>query len=293
MKKLMVWSLVLVLMCAGLAQAAEWSDGRSPSQPYVGVPEVNLNEIMGYMMFYPSAKMTKDYACQRLFIYLPREDVKAGKGTLYLVDQDANQQVWSTTMNNTAAVRQRPITDAELTSLLWGGGTCFEIRLPKTLAVGKNYFVNMTRECIVSNDGKVDNPEVGGTTAWAINIGGQFGVSNMEYRRPNGDGTYQEQLLTPQVGDEIRFDLVLGGEAAMAVVYAYNDSVDFIQQTYTESCEVIGSVTGDTIGWGVTFLDAAGNPILDMDDPVLDEDGNPVLDDEGNPTYYAVRVEFL
>ena len=112
MKKTMVLVLVLVMLCVGMAQAAEWTNGLSPSKPYPGVPEVDLNEIMGYMMFYPSVNMPKEYACQRLFIYLPREDVRAGKGTLYLVDLDSNQQIWSTTMNNTTAVRQRPITDA-------------------------------------------------------------------------------------------------------------------------------------------------------------------------------------
>ena len=293
MKKMMVWALLLVMLCVGMAQAAEWTEGRSPSQPSAGVSEVDLNEIMGYMMFYPSTKMPKDYGCQRVFIYLPREDVKAGKGTLYLVDLDNNEQVWSTSMDNSEAVRQRPITDGELNSLLWGGGTCFEVRLPKTLALGKNYFVNMTRDCIVTTDGNVDNPEVGGTDAWAINIGGDFGVSNMEYRRPLEDGTYEEQIMKPQVGDEIRFDLVLGGEAAMAVVYAYNNSVDFIQQTYTESCEVIGSVTSDNVGWGVVFMDAAGNPIQDTDDPVLDENGNPTVDENGDPVYNAARIEFL
>ena len=118
----------------------------------------------------------------------------------------------------------------------------------------------MTSDCILTTDGK-EMPQVGGTDKWAFKLEGDFGVSGMEYRRAKDDGTYEEQILKPQVGDEIRFDLVLAGDATPAVVYGYNDSVDFIQQTYTESCEVIGSVIGDTIGWGVMFLDAEGNQI--------------------------------
>ena len=260
MKRLMVFVLVVLMLCAGMAQAAEWRDGLSASQPYVGVRPVDLNEHLGYMMFYPSANMKAEYACQRLFIYLPREDVRAGSGMLYLCSVEDNQQIWSTAMNNTAVVEQRAITEEELNGLLWGSGTCFEVVLPKSLEFGKNYFVNMERNCIVSNDGKVDNPEVGGTDAWSFTLEGAFGVSGMEYRRMQPDGTYLEGITNPQAGDQIRFDLVLGGNATMAAVYAFN-GVDFQTTSYTVSCEVLGTVEAEFPMWGVMFLDAQGNEV--------------------------------
>ena len=260
MKRLMVLVLVVVMLCAGMAQAAEWRDGLSASQPYVGVRPVNLSEHMGYMMFYPSANMAAEYACQRLFIYLPREDVHAGTGMLYLCSVEDNKQIWSTPMNNAAAVEQREITEEELNGLLWGGGTCFEVVLPKSLEFGKNYFVNMERNCIVTNDGRVDNPEVGGTDAWSFSLQGEFGVSGMEYRRLQPDGSYEEGIITPQAGDEIHFELILGGNATMAAVYAFN-GVDFQTTSFTASCEVIGSVDAEFPMWGVMFLDAQGNEV--------------------------------
>ena len=261
MKRLMVLVLVVLMLCAGMAQAAEWREGLSPSQPYVGVRPVDLDEHMGYMMFYPSAKMQAENACQRLFIYLPREDVKVGNGTLYLCVEGESTPIWSTVMTNAEAVEQREITEEELTGLLWGGGTCFEILLPKSLEFGKNYFVNMTRDCIVTTDGKLDNPEVGGTEAWGFTLQGEYGVGGMEYRRPAPDGSYVDGIMKPQAGDEIRFDLVLGGNATMAVIYGYNDSVDFDVTSFDESGEVVGSVMTEYPMWGVMFLDAQGQEV--------------------------------
>lgn len=262
-------ALVMALMlCAGIAQAAEWEEGTSPGQPYPNMPEINLDEQMGYMMFYPTeksgqgAKMGIESACQRLYIYLPREDVKAGDGTLYLCSEEVKRgEIWKTSMNDTAAVTQRAIREEELDGLLWGGGTCFEVKLPRTLELGKTYFINMERGCIVS-EGGVDSPEVGGTEAWRFTLEGDWGVNGMEYRRSLGNNKYEEGLLTPQAGDEIRFDLVLGGDAVAAVVNRFQDeSVEFETTYYAESAEVTGVVTKENPQWFVMFLDDAGNEL--------------------------------
>lgn len=254
MKKWIAVILAMVLLCAGMAQAAVWADGKGPSKPYSNVPEVNLNQNIGYMMFYPSAFLPVQHACQRLFIYLPREDVKAGDGMIYLYTQE-DGEVWSSVMNNVVSITQRPITEEELAGLMWGGGTCFEIKLPKTLDLNKYYYVNLARNCIVTENGSVDNPEVGGTDNWGFIVGGMYGVSGMEYLR---DG---ETALFPMAGDTIRFNLELGGDAVSAVLFAYNDSVSFLNTMYTQSTEVSGSVLTGSPAWGVMFLDAEGNEI--------------------------------
>ena len=159
-------------------------------------------------------------------------------------------------MSNTDAVWQRDLTEDEKIGLLWGGGTCFEILLPETLELGQTYFINMERGCIVSDSG-VESPEVGGTDAWRFTLEGDYGVSKMSYRRALDNGKYEEQLVNPQAGDEIRFDLTLG-DAAMAVVYGNSQSVDFLQLLWTEDAEVIGTVTGPQPSWGVIFLDQQG-----------------------------------
>ena len=266
MKKAIALVLAL-LMCAGVAQA-EWAEGTGPSQPYTGVPEVNLDEEMGYMMFYPidkadlGVRMRVETACQRLYVYLPREDVKAADATFHLCSEAVKKgAIWSTKMSNTDAVRQRDLTEDEKIGLLWGGGTCFEILLPETLELGQTYFINMERGCIVSDSG-VESPEVGGTDAWRFTLEGDYGVSRMSYRRALDNGKYEEQLVNPQAGDEIRFDLVLGGDAAAAVVNRFSDeSVEFETTYFVESGEIVGLVTKENPQWFVMFLDAQGNEL--------------------------------
>ena len=256
----MVLLMALLLMLTGMAQAAEWRDGTAPGKPYEGVPEVNLSENIGYFMFDPNEAMSAEHFCRRLYIYTPREDVVASNGTFYLCSEAKKDgAVWSTAMNNTDVVTVRPINEAERTGLIWGGGTCFEILLPETLTLGENYFVNMEEGCIVSGDG-MKSPAVGGMDSWAFKVEGDYGVSAMQYRRPQGSG-YEKGVLNPRSGDEVRFDLVLGGAAETAVIYRRNESVEFDETTYNQSGEVTGSVTGENPVWGVLFMDAQGNEV--------------------------------
>ena len=257
MKRIAALLLAALVLCVGAAQA-EWQEGTSPAKPYENMPEIDLSENLGYMMMFPRTGNAIQYACQRLYIYLPREDVKAGNGMFLLHEGDA--EIWRTAMNNTEAITQRSINEAELEGLLWGGGTCFEIALPRTLELGKTYSVNMTRGCIVAENG-VENVQVGGKDSWEITVEGDFGVSGMEYRRPKLGGAYEEQLLHPQAGDEIRFDLVLGGDAVVASIYDLNGSVEFNQTTFTASGEVIGEVVLENLSWGVVFLDSQNNVV--------------------------------
>ena len=223
MKRIAAWILIALMLCASVAQAAGWEVGTSPSQPYPGVPAIDLDEKLGYMMFYPKEGMTVENACQRLYIYLPREDVHAGEGELTLrSSQDG--EVWSTPMNDTAVVTQRAINDAELDGLLWGGGTCFEIVLPRTLELGKSYSVDLALGSIVTEHGKDSDAISNGV--WAFTVVGDYGVSGMSYRRALDNG-----------------------------------SVDFITQTYDASGEIVGEVTADSPAWSVVFLGADGAEI--------------------------------
>ena len=258
MKRAIAAALAALLLCAGMAQAAEWADGRSPGKPYVDVPEVNLDENIGYMMFYPNASVRVQYACQRLLIYLPREDVKAGDGVLTVSAQKGGK-VWSTAMSDETTISQRPISESELEGLLWGGGTCFEIKLSKTLDLGKDYYVTLAQGCIVSEDGNVASPAVSETDRWTITVDGEFGVSGMEYLHEG------KSTSAPEEGDAIRFNLELGGDAAAAIIYGYNGTVSFLTTMYTESTKVEGSVIGSDPAWGVLFLDAENNEIEHVD----------------------------
>lgn len=240
--KRIVALVLAMLLCVATAQAAQWPEGTSPSQPYTGVPEVNLNEQLGYMMFYPNASVPAEHSCQKLFIYLPREDVKATEGIFYLYEEQGTE-VFRAPMNDTSVVTQRAATEAELDGLLWGSGTCFEIMLPRTLDLGGAYFANMERGGIVTLDG-IESPAIGGKDAWTFAVEGDYGVSAMEY----ADG-------------KVSFELTLGGQASQAVCNGVDDSVFFAETMRSESGTVTGSVNSDAPHWYVLFLDAQGNPL--------------------------------
>ena len=183
MKRIMALALTLVMLCVAMAaQASEWKEDRTPEAPYSGLPVLDLDEAVGYMMPFPNAALSAENSCQRLLLYLPRTDVKPGDGMLHLCSADG-KEVWKTAMNDEEAITQRDISEAELAGLLWGGGTCFEIKLPKTLTLNKSYYVNMSEGCVVSEDGKLKSQAVSGKSMWSFEVTGDYGVSDMEYLR--------------------------------------------------------------------------------------------------------------
>lgn len=248
--------LMVLLLCVAAAQAAEWREGLGPGQPYTNVPAVDLNEQLGYIMFYPTQDMPVATVCPKLYIYLPREDVMIGEGALRLNTAE-DGAVLTVAMDDADLVRQRAMTEDELDAWMWGGGSCFEIRLPRTLAFGKTYFVTMAQGCIVTADG-IASPAIDDRDAWRITLAGDYGIGALETLRPAADGAPEATVLTAQPGDEIRFHLQLGGDAKSAVLYSRDLSVDFPAAYFEESAEVVGYVTADTPAWGVMFFDAAG-----------------------------------
>lgn len=71
----------------------------------------------------------------------------------------------------------------------------------------------------------------------------------------------QPPVAYPDTGDRVIFDLVLGGEAAVAVPFSPNNSVEFDQSEYTTSGHIMGTVVKDELDWGIVFL-RADNSVL-------------------------------
>lgn len=262
MKKIAI--LIALMMCLSTAFAAEWADGRSPSKPYAGSPEVDLQKELGLAIGHPNAKMPADSCCEVLRVYLPREDVQAGTGRLFLCSETAGE-VLRVEFNDETYVLQRAIEEEELVGLMWGSGTCFEITLPFSLALDEGYFVNMEANCIVTTDGKLGNKTVGGTDQWAFRTDREYGVGNKEYFHPVEGGEPEGRVVDPKAGDTVSFDVKLGGEAKMAVLYHKGDSMEFENATILESATVTGTALTDDVSWGVVFLNEA-NEILEVVD---------------------------
>lgn len=295
MKKLIA-ILLACLLLASAAQAAEWAEGRSAAQPYEGVPEVDLTKTMGYIMLYPRTKVPAHNFCDVLVIYLPREDVALNEGRLTLYAGE-DELVGAYEFSDTEHVQLRPMDDLELENMMWGGGTCIMVRLDKSLKLGESYYVFMDEGCFTAADGAIRSLHVNNPEAWTPLVDGDYGVSELYYREPpasaaqdaeeagdaaeeeipSGSGDDEEPeptdtpepepeaeepeeivyKLTPEVGDLVTFDLVIGGDVTSAVVYSENDSVTFDEPQYTQSCTVTGTVTDTNLDLGVAFLNGS------------------------------------
>ena len=292
MKRLL--ALVLVcLLCATSALAAEWAEGLGPDQPLPGVPKIDLSKEMGYDYTYPSAKLKVKYFCNVLEIYLPREDIELGEGHAHLYDS-TDTEIADIDFANPDQVELRVQQENELVAKKWGSGVCIEMHLPVSLKFNESYYVLMDLNCFTAGENHVSNYDLTEKTQWTPVLESDFGIEGLFYFTPpappeeeEGEAAepveeapeaaaeanpFEKSMVTeeteaapveeelgepkynPVTGDKIHFDLVLGGDAKTAVIFSENDSVLVSQQDYTESSPVTLTITKDDLDWGVVFL---------------------------------------
>ena len=276
MKKLLAL-LMACLMLTSAAMAAEWADGLSAAKPYEGLREVDLTKTMGYIMLYPRTKLPAKLYGDRLQISLPRDDVELGEGTLRVYTSEG-EEYCAVDFSDGESVEVRPLTEAELKGLIWGGGVCVDIRLPRTLGVGQDYYVLMDEGCFTAQDGRLPSLGIAAIEAWTPVVAGDYGVGGLMYTAPveapepqdeeageTEEAPAPEVHLNPEAGDVITFDLTMGGDAAAAVIFSENDSVRFDEMEYTSSAAVTGTVTQLPLNWGVVFLSESGEVLAQVD----------------------------
>ena len=295
MKKWAAVIMIVALMITTSAQAAQWPEGRSAAQPYAGTPPVNLDETMGYILLYPRPKMPAHGFCDRLQIYLPREDIVLARGALRLMKTNESggaEEVASIDFSDAESVLLRSMTEQEMESVIWGSGVCIEVFLPESLTLNETgYYVTMDEGCFTARNGALSSLPIVNPEAWMPVVQGECGVSRLYYVEPDADEATEEAVVgaddnaddgstnnaadesanetpaelvykaRPEVGDRVCFDLVMGGHAAYAVIYSENDSVFFDEIEYTQPQTVEGTVTKDEVNWGVVFLDGDGNMV--------------------------------
>ena len=292
MKRLLAMVLVC-LLCATSALAAEWADGLGPEQPLPGVPKIDLSKEMGYDYTYPSAKLKVKYFCNVLEIYLPREDIELSEGHAHLYDS-TDTEIADIDFANPDQVALRVQQENELVAKKWGSGVCIEMYLPVSLKFNESYYVLMDLNCFTAGENHVSNYDLTEKTQWTPVLESDFGIEGLFYFTPpappeEAEGEAAEPVeeapeetveenpfeksmaaeeteeapveevlgepkYNPVTGDKIHFDLVLGGDAKTAVIFSENDSVLVSQQDYTESSPVTLTITKDDLDWGVVFL---------------------------------------
>ena len=352
MKRLIALVLAGLMVFGGACFAAQWPQGRSAAQPYSQLPEVNLSETMGYIMLFPRAKLPASRYCDVLAMFLPREDLELGEGSVHLYEkvegEKAPVEVCSVDFADKDSVQIRTMNESELQDLMWGGGRVVEMKLPKSLEFGgeksHEYFVLMDPGCFTAQSGKLKSLQITSEEAWVPVIGGDYGVSGLFYidaelpvpeeeleadeeddadledlpgvtdvveepeeeedkdkkdakdkkddkdDKDAGDEKAadakdtkdakdakdaakddeeaeeaaeeeapidpSQYVAKPDVGDKVFFDLVIGGDAVLAVLYSDNGSVEFDAIEHTQSGPVRGTVIGEDVQWGVAFYDA-------------------------------------
>ena len=295
MKKLLSILLICLLACPA-ALAAEWAEGRSAAQPYEGVPEVNLSESMGYAIRFPRDKAPASVFCDVLQIWLPREDIVRGAGNIVL--HHGEDEETAIDFADEKYVTIQPLDESMLSALRWGGGTCISVQLPVSLRLGEDYYITMDEGCFRTVDGDIPSPAImaGAEERWVPTFSSDYAISGLYYSAAleqeepeaaeepaEGEAAETEEAAAEETaeaepeeleevgetilisdvkaGDKITFDLVLGGDATVAVIFSDNGSASFQQSEYNESQTIRGTVTNDELNWGVVFLDNDGNVV--------------------------------
>ena len=281
MKKLTALILVCLLCLAGTALAAEWPDGLSPAKPSNLKPEVDLSETIGYWLPYPRSGLPAEVFCDVLEMYMPNPDIALGEGTATLWNADG--KVCEVDFTNPDQVELRPLEETELEDMHWGSGVCLEMYLPISLKFDEDYYVTMDEGVLTSNGGKVKSMQIPYSDKmditkqyWTPSVTGDYGIGGLYYCTPVAEEETDEPVevdevveepcsdpkYNPEQGDRVFFDVVLGGDAKVAVMNSENGSVYFDSVEYTETGRVSGTVVGEDVSWGVVFLDENGD-VLD------------------------------
>ena len=244
MKKLAALILICVLFVS-TAYAAEWTDGRSAAQPYAGVPEVNLDETMGYIMLFPRAKMPAQNYCDVLEIYLPREDLVLGEGSLTLCNAEGELEKIS--FADSERVELRPLEEPELEGLMWGGGMCIEVHLIKSLSFDENYYILMDDGCFTAAEGKLQSLAITSNEAWVPVITGDYGVSGLS----DAADFIDTQFYTNDEGKTVNLSEELVGttiEYFSSLVERMNNGDDAVLKLIDEESDLykqVNAMSGD------------------------------------------------
>lgn len=269
MKKLIALILVC-LICATTAYAAEWREGLSPAKPSTGSDEKDFSKSLGYLIAWPQTKFPALRFCDVLVIYMPRDDVALGEGKITLCDSEGEIAVMD--CSDPVQVELKPLEESELEDMMWGSGSYMMVHLPVSLEFDKSdYYVMMDEGVLYDPANGVKSPAMPKSSNWHPLLQDEFGVSRLYYAKGQAADDDEEEAekkaeeveytYLPTVGDTVTFDLKLGGSAKEAIIYSENDSMYFSPYQFTESGTVTGNVIGDDVNWGIIFLDEDGKQL--------------------------------
>lgn len=259
MKRLIALCLALLLLFSATA-LADWAEGLGPNKPYNNVREVDFEQTLGYMIFYPNGITPETYT-KTLFIYLPRDDISINRengATVTVRSSNPDVETVTVALSDPDAVRIRALVNSELEGLMWGCGTCIEIELPTSLRLDCTYYVDLSDRAIMDEAREIGNDAFTSddSTNWHFTLLADYGVSELAYLN-----AAQQPVYKPAAGDTVRFDLVLGGAAKSATLAPQGMiTFDVANPTITESCEITATIEEDFPRWQIIFWDVETPP---------------------------------
>ena len=263
MKRIIVICLAVMLLCSN-ALAATWADGLGPQKPYSGTPEVDFNETIGYMLFYPVNGSNVIAGNDEISIYLPREDVETSEGTFYLYSKEEN--LVEEIVINAETMVARPMTEEELEATMWGCGTAFTVKLSQPTVENRHYIVQLTEGCIVSTEYEAVSPAIAGEDAWTFNTETDNDIKSITYTRVVEGEEKPAVVEDVQVGDSATISIVMGEETAYAVIFCDEGIILPEANYFTESGDTVVRVPANgTVAWGIAYFDAENNMIYVSD----------------------------
>lgn len=248
--------IAICMICTGVAVAEGaqytafplWENGLSAQKPYEDLPEVDLTEKLGYMMFYPTNGSVADVQTDALEIYLPRTDVSAGDGKINLLDKKSGEIVASFALSDSDHVAFEVVDAADLEWIGWETGTQILVTLDTSLFIDREYYVTLDEAAIVVKEYAVANPEMTTQRGWSFSTAADYGVESVTLEE-DGSNTVRIKLGGSAV--EAYPFLIGEGEISTDVEMLSENGSISIQQTDSENDQ-----------WGIAFADADGNALV-------------------------------
>ena len=249
------WLALLIAICiictgAAVAEGTQesvfplWENGLSAQRPYEDLPEVDLTEKLGYMMFYPTNNSVADIGTKVLEIFFPRTDVSAGDGKISLLDKESGTLIASYPMSDGKHVAFAAASAKDLEWLGWETGMQALITLDASLFIDREYYVTFDKAAIVVRDYEIENPAMTTQRGWSFSTASNYGVEGLTV---NEDGNTIVQIK-------------LGGSAIEAYPFLIGEGdLNTDMDMLSENGSITIQASSGKVEWGIAFADANGN----------------------------------
>lgn len=212
------------------------------------------------MCFAPITSDVNGFALQpaganELTISFPRTDLTSGSGTLTVFNAADSATYDTIAMNDQSKVSIEPLSDTELADLGWSSGGKAVITLNQPLAQNSSYFIILSEDALMSQDGAAHSEATQDNLSWMI----QTAANGL---------TITKSGASLQAGTTVNGHIIVdAGNVPYAAISGVDTSVmSFSQYEFSESADFTLSLyQAGTFTFQVTWYDGEGNVVNTFD----------------------------